>query len=128
MADAEALKKFVEDEQMLLWDDLDKAIRYSANGVWSIGSTAVAGRIVDAARLVGPTPWEHIQWPLLAGGVYTKLLTLAGVDVPTVDWDHLETLMESHGGPREFLAASYAATLDAMIEDSGTILAVPDYS
>lgn len=125
---SDSLRKFVEDEQMLLWDDLDKAIRYSVNGIWSIQATAVAGRIVDAARLVGPTPWERIQWPLLAGGVYAKLLTLAGLEVPAVDWERLETRMESHGGTREFLTSGYAATLDAITEDSGTILAVTDYS
>lgn len=99
--EADALKEWAWKEQADLWDDLDKAIMYSANGVWSIQSADVAYRILKVARIVGPTPWEAVPWRLFAGGVYRALLDVAEVPVPELtmeQWAEFDELMKDHGG------------------------------
>lgn len=93
------LRAFVVDAQADAWDRLDKALRAAINGVWSMGAEGEAQHIVRAARLVGPTPWGQVQWPLVRGGVYEAVLTAGGL--PAVVPDEAETagfdaLMEQH--------------------------------
>lgn len=116
----EDLTRWIEQEQAALWHDLSDAIRYSANGVWSMGCTDKAVRVAYAARLVGATPVEHMPWDLVAGGVYAALCDLAGVkpDMPTEErWAGLEKIMAEHGGTRETASLRFAATVAAMLSD-----------
>lgn len=79
------LVDWIKEEQASLWHDLYLAQRLAADGVWSIGCSDNARRIVTAARLVGPTPWGDVPWKLVVGGVYDAVLTAGGIPVPERD-------------------------------------------
>lgn len=123
--DYEQYKKWIEDEQRLLWDDLKQAITFSLNGIWSIKSSHIACRIVEAARLVGPSPADGINWPILASGVYAQILISGGIAAPAVPWDNKSyQRMALRYGTREDLAIEYAGTLLAIKKDAGFIRTV----
>src|SRR6266487_312620 len=67
------LEDAARDELDALWADLDTAVRYAANGQWSITCDWLTDRIKRLTQLVGPTPWEQVQIPLLESGVYQRL-------------------------------------------------------
>lgn len=67
------------EELDCLWHDLDKAIRRAIDGRWSIECDGLQGRIERLTKLVGPTPWEAIQIPLLESGVYQRIHEGIGV-------------------------------------------------
>lgn len=71
------------EELMLLWGDLDTA-RQSAirPGTWSIRCESIEDRIKQLTPLVGPTPWEQIQIPLLELGIYQRIHAELGVEAP----------------------------------------------
>jgi hypothetical protein len=69
----------IEGELVILWCDLDHAMRNAYRGGWSINCDNIAARIIGLSRLVGATPWENISIPLLLDGVYQGLLTDAGI-------------------------------------------------
>ena len=77
--DARTLDDAARWELDLLWDDLAKALRYAANGVWSMECDALVARIKMFTRLVGPTAWEKIQIPLLEDGTYQRIHAEIGV-------------------------------------------------
>lgn len=83
----ETLEDVAREEQALLWDDLDRAVASALNGRWSIGCDSLKERIVAFAKILGPTPWDEIQVPLLRSGVYETILKEAGIDCPPIDWD-----------------------------------------
>ncbi|MFC1410485.1 hypothetical protein ACEZCY_14595 [Streptacidiphilus sp. N1-12] len=76
------LRAALREELACLWSDLDQAIRYARNGVWSIACAGVQARITAITQLVGPTPWDEIQFNLLEDGTYQRLHTEMGVDAP----------------------------------------------
>lgn len=107
---------WVRAEQSALWTDLAAAIRSAVNGVWSMRAGDVTKRIVQAARLVGPTPYEEVEWSLLAGGVYEAVLAAGGVAATLPDeaeWQRLDALMAGHGA-RATLRATMAGTVAAV--------------
>ena len=115
-SDSDALVKWVSDQQKLLWDSLDGAIRRAINGVWSMDAAYNASRIVSAARLVGPTNYGAVPWRLLGGNVYSAVLAAGGFNpeehLPDPDeWARLDDLMAQHGGRRWRLMDQYAATV-----------------
>lgn len=117
---SEELEQFVRDEQQALWGDLESALRAAINGAWSIAASAYARRIVRAALLIGPTPYEEISWSLVAGGVYEALLRAGGIEPELPDeaeWGRLEVLMARHDGTRETQQPAYAATVAAINSD-----------
>lgn len=73
LPDREALLAAMRDELDALWYDLHQAQRDAMNGQWSINCDGLAERIRIFTALVGPTPWEQIQLPLLENGVYQRL-------------------------------------------------------
>lgn len=73
------LVAWVREEQVILWTDLETAIGSAIDGAWSIRAGNVARRIVEAARLVGPTPHGEISYRLVAGGVYAAVLNAGGI-------------------------------------------------
>jgi hypothetical protein len=78
--DAQNLEDAARWELELLWDDLNNARRYAANGAWSMGCDHLVSRIGMFTRLVGPTPWEKIQIPLLEDGTYQRIHAELGVE------------------------------------------------
>lgn len=119
MPHVDALRKFIEEEQVNLWDDLVHAIDEATNGCWSMGAANVARRIVAAARLVGPTDPGDIPWRLHAGGVYAAILAACDIPAPETsadEWTRLDDLMASHGGTHSELFARYVGTRRALEE------------
>jgi hypothetical protein len=104
---------WVRVEQELLWDDLRDAIDGAINRVWSIRAANIARRIVEAARLVGPTPHDGVPWPILAGGVYETILRAGELSPELPDeaeWRRLDELMQRYG-TRATLRPQFAATV-----------------
>lgn len=72
--------EFARLEQAALWRELSDAIRTGINTTWSMRASAIAGRIVAAARIAGPTPYTEVPWSLVAGGVYAAVLATAAIE------------------------------------------------
>ena len=112
---------FIVDAQADDWTRLKDAIDRAINRTWSIDCGWFGSRIIRAARLVGPTPWEQVPWPLVCGHVYTALLS-AGEVVAEVPKGKEETktnnLMRGHGLVGEEAADRYKPTVEAIKADS----------
>lgn len=109
--------EWIKDEQAMLWYDLSEAIDSALNGAWSMRASNIALRIVQAARLVGPTHPYQVQWPLVQGGVYQSILEIAGLPLHPVlsdasEMDRTDRMMK--GCDRTQSAARYAATVCAI--------------
>lgn len=78
-APAEDLATAVRAELVALWSDLENAERDALNGIWSMQCDWITERIVTLSRLVGATPWDEIQIPLLQSGLYEGILRSAGI-------------------------------------------------
>jgi hypothetical protein len=78
---AQTLEDAARWELVLLWEDLDRARRSAIRDAWSIACDGLVERITMFTRLVGPTPWEKIQIPLLEDGVYQEIHAKMGVQV-----------------------------------------------
>ena len=125
MATEKSMTAWIKREQVELWNDLDDAIRHANNGVWSMRCESVCIRIIQAARLVGPTPNGRMVWRLAAGGVYETLLRIADVepDMPSEEeWPYLDQMMGPHGGTRASATLSLAATVEALREQAEWLL------
>lgn len=76
------------DELHSLWDDLNRAIDRAINCTWSIEAEGLKERIQRFTKLVGPTPWEQVQLPLLENGIYqlvhAEIAVQAEVDMERV--------------------------------------------
>jgi hypothetical protein len=104
---------WVRTEQHILWHDLREAIGGAFHGVWSIRAANIAHRIVEAARLVGPTPYGEVPWPILAGGVYEAVLRAGELSPELPDeaeWLRFDGLMQRYG-TRATLRPQFAATV-----------------
>lgn len=115
----EEMAAWVRDEQDALWRELDEAIRRAVNGVWSIQAGYVARRIVEAARLVGPTHPDGVLWRLTGSGIYDTLLDVGEIEHEPLTPEYLretEALMSEHGGSQEALRIQSAATIAAMTD------------
>jgi len=84
MSELETLRKAVREELADLWSDLHTARRAAINGVWSMQCDRLVWRIKSLTPLVGATPWEEIQIPLLEDGLYQRIHSELGIPV-TVD-------------------------------------------
>lgn len=109
--------EWIKDEQTMLWADLSEAIDDALNGVWSMQAANIALRIVQAARLVGPTHPYEVQWPLVQGEVYRAVLEVAGLPLHPIlsdrsEMDRTDRMMK--GCDRTQSAARYAATVCAI--------------
>jgi hypothetical protein len=116
-----ALSAWVRDEQDALWRELDEAIGRAINGAWSMQVADVARRIVQAARLVGPTPPDEVLWTLTGSGIYDALLKVGEVEHEPLTPEYLretEQRMRDHGGTQEALHAQFSRTISAMTEPS----------
>ncbi|PZG12956.1 hypothetical protein C1I95_24755 [Micromonospora craterilacus] len=108
---------WVREEQDLLWSDLNEAINRAIDGTWSQQAAGIARRIVEAARLVGPTEYGEVGWSLLAGGVYEAVLTAGGITPVLPDgqgWRRFDAVMAGSGGTRAALSRRYAGTVAAI--------------
>ena len=119
MNEPDQLATWVRDEQDILWDELRDAIGSAINGAWSIRAGNLALRIIEAARMVGPTRYNAVPWALVAGGVYVAVLDVGGITVELPDQaeqDRLDALMAKYGSRAEHVSR-YAASLDAINSD-----------
>lgn len=117
MTSVDELREFAEGVQANDWhrlsDDIDRAI----SGSWSMGAANTSARIVEAARLVGPTPWGEVPWPLVRGGVYAAVLQAGGLDAEPIDeaeMRRVDELMYKHGLTGERAVERYAETVAAI--------------
>ncbi|MFJ6119796.1 hypothetical protein [Streptomyces sp. NPDC092129] len=69
-----------------MWGDLNEARQSAINGQWSIRCDNLEARIKSLTQVVGPTPWDEIQIPLLELGIYQRHAELC-IDVPEVQPD-----------------------------------------
>jgi hypothetical protein len=81
MIDAARLEVVAREELQWLWADLAVAVRSALNGTWSVHCEAIEDRIKALTPLVGPTPWEQIQIPLLETGTYQRIHEELGIEV-----------------------------------------------
>jgi hypothetical protein len=84
------LTKMLQLEQERLWYDLFWALRHAANGQWSVEAEGKTKRILLIASEVGITPWEKVQIPLLASGVYNTIRMKLGFSAATFDLEEGE--------------------------------------
>lgn len=114
-----ALAEWVKDEQADLWSELSTAIRSATNGCWSIQAANVSRRIVESARLVGPTHPNAIAWPLVGGGIYETLLDIGEIQhepLTPAYFRETEEVMREHGGSHEALRIQFSQTIAAMTD------------
>lgn len=104
--------EWIAEAQEYLWYELDHAIRFAVDGMWSMQTEGIALMLADAARLIGATDWREVPWPLAAGEVYSTLLDAAGIPHNyTVDAARQdEALMRSSGGTISECRAAYSLT------------------
>lgn len=74
------LIKHVRMEQERVWNQLSDDLRTAFNGQWSIGVANTIDNLLDILKLVPPTPWDHIQYELVRGGIYEAVLLAAGIE------------------------------------------------
>lgn len=81
--DSQKLVEAVRTELGHLWHDLEQARRtaYSSD-VWSLACEAIEDRVKALTALVGPTPWNHVQIPLLELGIYQRIHAELGMEAP----------------------------------------------
>ena len=84
MTGTEKLKEVARGELACLWSDLEEARRRAYSNAWSMGCDSLVERIKALTPLVGPTPWDEVQIPLLEDGVYQRVHAELGIEV-TVD-------------------------------------------
>jgi hypothetical protein len=81
VTDTARLEEAAREQLAYLWGDLDEARRYAHNGTWSLKCDALVERIKDLTALVGATPWDQIQIPLLELGIYQRIHAELGIEV-----------------------------------------------
>ena len=82
--DTQKLEEAARMELAFLWGDLDTARRNAYNGEWSTACDGLEERIKTLTTLIGPTPWQQIQIPLMELGIYQRIHADLGIDVPEV--------------------------------------------
>lgn len=85
--DIDRLAMAARRELAYLWYDLHEARMYAYSGQWSMKCDSLIERIKDLTPLVGPTPWDEIQIPLLEAGIYQRVHAELGIDAPEVQPD-----------------------------------------
>lgn len=82
MTDTAKLLNVAREELYSLWCDLDAARRRAYHDQWSMDCDSLVERIKALTPLVGHTPWEEVQIPLLEDGIYQRVHAELGVDAP----------------------------------------------
>jgi hypothetical protein len=95
--ETQKLEEVAREELSLLWGDLHRARQSAINGRWSIQCDHLVERIKALTPLVGPTPWDEIQIPLLEHGIYQRVHEELGVTV-NVDMDRVAETRASIDG------------------------------
>lgn len=94
------LDEAVAQEIMMLWTDLDTAIRdtisgpHSTPGCWSIGAINTATRIIALSRFAGACPWVEVPINLTLDGTWCGLHTAAGIPHTDPTGPELDDLRE----------------------------------
>jgi hypothetical protein len=81
VSEVETLQDAIRHELLCLWDDLHRARTNAYSGKWSMLCDNLELRIKGLTPLVGPTPWDEIQIPLLEDGIYQRIHADLGVEV-----------------------------------------------
>jgi len=111
--DVQALTEFVETEQFLLWDELDRELKHRHRDTWSQYCDIAVCRIVSSLRFVNPTPNDRLPWRLLAGGIAHTIIQQAGATFEPVsewEWTKLDERMGMYGGNHEYMLRLYEPT------------------
>jgi hypothetical protein len=113
MMDKRKALRFIENVQLDYWDDLVEALGAARGHGWSIACDNAEEGIVEAARLVGPSPSEEVPYPLVRGGVYQAILDDAQVkyEVPA-DFEELDAAMAEHCLVGQAAVDRYAKALE----------------
>ncbi|MER5461695.1 hypothetical protein ABT010_13595 [Streptomyces sp. NPDC002668] len=82
MDNLETLRAAIREELGCLWNDLNTARQSAIRNQWSIRCDHLVWRIKDLTPLVGPTPWDEIQIPLLEDGIYQRIHAELGIEAP----------------------------------------------
>lgn len=82
MTDTAKLLDVAREELSSLWRDLDDARHRAYRGQWSMGCDSLVERIKALTPLVGPTPWDEVQIPLLEDGIYQRVHAELGIEAP----------------------------------------------
>lgn len=74
-------------ELVLLWSDMAEARRAAHKGCWSVGCEAIAERIQDITRLVGPVSCREVPMTLFRAGedAFERVHAEIGITVPPED-------------------------------------------
>ncbi|WP_030168860.1 hypothetical protein [Streptomyces sp. NRRL S-813] len=94
MADVAQLEEAIREELADLWFDLNAACHSALNGEWSMQCDYLERRIKKLTPLVGATPWEEIQLPLLEQGTYQRIHADLGIEV-SPDMEKVAEVRES---------------------------------
>ncbi|MBQ1118459.1 hypothetical protein [Streptomyces sp. C3-3] len=82
MTDAAKLFDVAREELSSLWRDLDAARRRAYRDQWSMDCDSLVERIKALTPLVGHTPWDEVQIPLLEDGIYQRVHAELGIEAP----------------------------------------------
>ncbi|MFD6656895.1 hypothetical protein ACFWEB_17345 [Streptomyces parvus] len=82
MIDTVKLLDVAREELSSLWRDLDAARRRAYRDQWSMECDSLVERIKALTPLVGHTPWDEVQIPLLEDGIYQRVHAELGIDAP----------------------------------------------
>ncbi len=82
MTDAAKLFDVAREELSSLWRDLDAARRRAYRDQWSMECDSLVERIKALTPLVGHTPWDEVQIPLLEDGIYQRVHAELGIEAP----------------------------------------------
>lgn len=96
-SESASLREAAVEELVDLWYDLHAARLSAYNGGWSMACDRLEGRIKRFTPLVGVTPWEEIQLPLLEDGIYQRIHADLGIAV-SVDMEKVAQVRESING------------------------------
>ncbi len=99
--DVDRLTEAAREELTSLWHDLDEARMHAYSGGWSMKCDSLVERIRSLTLLVGPTPWEQIQIPLLEDGVYQRVHAEMGVEVQPPDMQRVSEMRALINGQAE---------------------------
>lgn len=81
MIDTARLEQAAREELSYLWGDLNTARQNAIRNQWSIQCDGIEDRIKTLTALVGPTPRDEIQIPLLEDGIYQRIHAELGIEV-----------------------------------------------
>ncbi|WP_405667926.1 hypothetical protein OG379_38110 [Streptomyces sp. NBC_01166] len=81
MIETDHLKQVAREERGYQWGDLHEARSNTIRNQWSIWCDHIKERVKALTPLVGPTPWDEVQLPLLGDGIHQQIPVDLGIGV-----------------------------------------------